>query len=161
MIKLNGVGMVRALKLRVVAVCAATFIVASASPAKAQLLPGQGPAYEAALQEIADMEGICAARGDALSFQPGHMVEVNFSDDGVPDYVILANQIRCGQMSSLFCGSGGCAVAAFASLAKGVVRGDYLLHNPESINGTIIFDCRPGQRGRLEFDGAQIFGTGC
>lgn len=140
---------------------AAALAIGTAQAAHATQSSGDGPAYEAAINELRGMHQSCAAMGGSMIYDDGHLVEVTFTDDGVADYVLIAEKAYCDGAASLFCGSGGCAVTAFASNKGSVVVGPFTLHNPTPEAAALTHTCRSGEEGQLTFADGDFRLTGC
>lgn len=57
-----------------------------------------------------------ACRPDKVTLDQGFMTRKDVNGDGVPDYVLNYGAFRCGESSTLFCGSAGCQTQVFASV---------------------------------------------
>ncbi len=153
--------MVRPEFLMAGAALTAALAISTAQAAHASQSSGNGPAYEAAIDELRGMHQSCAAMGGTMVYDDGHLVEVTFTDDGVADFVLIAEKAYCDGAASLFCGSGGCAVTAFASNKDGVVIGPFTLHNPQAQASSLTHTCRSGDEGALTFVDGDFRLTGC
>jgi hypothetical protein len=143
------------------AALAAALAMGTAQAAHASQSSVDSPAYAAALDELRGMHQSCAGMGGTMVYDDGHLVEVTFTDDGVADFVLIAEKAYCDGAASLFCGSGGCAVTAFASSKGGVVVGPYTLHNPQPEDAALTHTCRNGGEGALTFADGDFRLTGC
>ena len=91
----------------------ATLLLALSVPAIAQEtdnLPSEVRASMAEARKTCD---------EPSKFESGFVTRRDVNGDGVPDYILDLGKFTCGDNSSYFCGSGGCSVEVFASLANG------------------------------------------
>jgi hypothetical protein len=79
---------------------------------KAQTIPPDLPAVvkEAMEKNLKECEP-----GDKPLYKPGFLTIRDINGDGKPDYILNYENFQCGEMVSLFCGTGGCQTEIFAS----------------------------------------------
>ncbi len=53
------------------------------------------------------------------AFRQGFLTTRDINGDGKPDYVLNYEHYRCGEIETLFCGTGGCQTEVFASDGDG------------------------------------------
>lgn len=103
--------MVRPEYLMAGAALAAALAMGTAQAAHASQSAADSPAYEAAINELRVMHQSCAAMGGTMVYDDGHLVEVTFTDDGIADYVLIAEKAYCD-------GAAICSAAPAAALSR-------------------------------------------
>ena len=63
-----------------------------------------------------------SCKPDKASLGKGFLTTKDVNGDRVPDYVLNYEFLKCGDSSSLFCGSSGCLTQVFASRDGGFVK---------------------------------------
>ena len=94
-----------------IAASAALASAVSASPQKAQTLPPDLPKI---VTEAMD-RNLKECEGNKPVYKPGFLTIRDINGDGKPDYILDYDNFQCGDMVSLFCGTGGCQTEIFAS----------------------------------------------
>ncbi|MBV6657722.1 MAG: hypothetical protein KI785_08150 [Devosiaceae bacterium] len=152
------------LKACLIGAALALGVVAPAQAGGGMLASGAGAsqaAFQAAIGELREMHASCESMGGSMVYDDGHLVETVFSDDGQPDFVVLAERAYCDGAASLFCGSRGCAVSVFATIKGDVVSGGFSLFGPEVSADRVTYGCPNGGRGDVLFTGGGFDVSGC
>ena len=93
-------------------------------PAQAQSPTSQAPASQAPtlqtpLPKIIE-DAVAANKtqcedGQAVTFKPGFVTTRDINADGKPDYILNYEHFQCGEIITMFCGTGGCLMEIVAS----------------------------------------------
>lgn len=94
----------------------ATIVVGFASAVHAQT-ETRPAAVEAAIAESRK-----ACEPDKLELLPGFIKRQDVNGDGVPDYWLDYEEVRCGDAATFFCGTGGCVQQIIASMKDGTFK---------------------------------------
>lgn len=94
-------------------------VAASVTPAQAQGKPVPLPAnLPKAVQDVIEKNNKECTEGKPVFLQ-GFLSTRDINGDRKPDYVLNYEHYQCGELLSLFCGTGGCQTEVFASDGEG------------------------------------------
>ena len=88
---------------------------APASPAPTSQTPTSQTPLPKIIQDAIDENKKQCEDGQTVALKPGFVTTRDINADGKPDYILNYEHFQCGEIITMFCGTGGCLMEIVAS----------------------------------------------